>query len=135
MWMPAVEVHNGILGISDVCRCFPRVVRFGIAFPFDQILQCLPSSEASGSDDCFDFEFFLSFDQVRGWFRVVETIDFVLLVGRESTSMENIVDALPAVGQFQPKVDSSDGVCNFKWPKVFGSEFLRGVVSVDILSI
>ena len=38
--------------------------------------------------------------------------------------MEDVMNALPAVGQFQFEVDSSDGVDNFKWPKAFGSQFL-----------
>ena len=49
--------------------------------------------------------------------------------------MEDVVNALPAVGQFQLKVDSFDGVDNFKWPKMLGSEFLRGMISVDVFSI
>ena len=75
-------------------------------------------SEVSGSDNCFDFKFFLPFDQVRGWFEVVRAIDFIFLVGHELTS---IVNVLLAVGQFQLKVDSSNNVNNFKWPKLFGS--------------
>ena len=55
-------------------------------------------SEASGSDNCFNFKFLLLFNQVWGWFGVIGAIDFVLLVGRESTSMEYVVNALLAVG-------------------------------------
>ena len=89
----------------------------------------------SGSNNCFNFEFFLPFDQVRGWFGIVGAIDFVLPIRSESTSIEDIMNVLLAVGQFQLKVDCSDSINNFKWPKVFGSEFLRGMVSVDVLSI
>ena len=77
-----------------------------------------------GPDNRFDFELFLPFNQVRGRFRIVWAIDFVFLIGRESTSMEDIVNMLPAIRQFQLKVDSSNCVNNFKWPKMFGSEFL-----------
>ena len=92
-------------------------------------------SKVSGSDNCFDFKFFLPFDQVRGQFGIVWAIDFVLLVECELTSMEDVVNALPAVGQFQLKVDSFNGVDNFKWTKMLGSEFLRGMISVDVFSI
>ena len=50
-----------------------------------------------GSNDCFNFEFFLPFDQVRGRFRIVRAIDFVFLVGHKLTSMEDVVNVLPAV--------------------------------------
>ena len=66
----------------------------------------------------------MPFYQVRGQFRIVGAIDFVFLVRCESTSMEDVMNALLAVGQFQFEVDSSNGVNNFKWPKAFGSQFL-----------
>ena len=34
------------------------------------------------------------------------------------------MNALPAIRQLQLEVDSSNGVDNFKWPKVLGSKFL-----------
>ena len=49
--------------------------------------------------------------------------------------MEDIVNVPPAVRQFQLEIDSSDGVNNFKWSKVFGSQFLQGIINVDVLSI
>ena len=45
------------------------------------------------------------------------------------------MNVLLAVGQFQLEIDSSDGIDNFKWPKAFGSQFLRGVIGVDVFSI
>ena len=68
----------------------------------------------SGFDNCFDFEFFLPFNQVRDWFGVIRAIDFVFLIWHELTSMKEIMNALPAVRQFQLKVDSSNSINNFK---------------------
>ena len=89
----------------------------------------------SGSDDFFNYKFFFPFDQVWGQFGIVGAVDFILLIGCESTSVEDVVNALPAIGQFQLEVDSSNGVDNFKWPKALGSQFLQGVVGVDVFSI
>ena len=133
--MPSVEVVYGFFGICDVSHGFPRVIRFRIALLFDQILQGLLSSEALGSNNFFDFEFFLPFDQVWGWFRVVRAVDFVFFVGCEPTSIEDIVNVLPAVWQFQLEVDVSYSVSDFEWPKAFGSEFLRWVIGVYALPI
>ena len=77
----------------------------------------------------------MPFNQVRGQFGIVGAIDFVLLVGHESTSMEDVMNALPAVGQLQLEVDGSYSVSNFKWPKSLGSKFLQGMIGADVLSI
>ena len=88
------------------------------------VLQSLSLSEVLGSDNCFDFEFLLPFNQVMGQFGIVEAIDLVLLIGYELTSVEDIVNVLLAIGQFQLEVDGSNGVSNFKWSKALGSQFL-----------
>ena len=67
-----------------------------------------------GSDNFFNFKFFLPFDQVQGQFWIVGAINFVFLVGRGLGSVEDIINAVPAAKQFQLKVDSSDGVNDFK---------------------
>ena len=51
-----------------------------------------------GSNNFFNFEFFLFFNQVRGQFGVVRAIDFVFLVGCKLTSVEDVVNMLLAVG-------------------------------------
>jgi hypothetical protein len=50
----------------DLIGIFPGVVAFGIALPFDQILQGLAAPPSPVCADLFHFVFFFSINQV-GW--------------------------------------------------------------------
>ncbi len=51
----------------DLISWFPCVVTFGVSLPFDEILKLFRSSELLVCDDSFDFVFFFSINEVRGW--------------------------------------------------------------------
>ncbi len=51
----------------DLISWFPRVVAFGISLPFNEILELFGSSVLSVCDNLFDFVFFFSVNEVRGW--------------------------------------------------------------------
>ena len=51
--------------------CFPRVVRIGVPFPFDKVLELSFTSEVTVINDGLDLVFFGVFDKVRRWPRVV----------------------------------------------------------------
>ena len=55
------------IGGVDLISWFPCVVAFGISLPFDEILKPFRPSELSVCDDSFDFVFFFSINEVRGW--------------------------------------------------------------------
>ena len=48
----------------DVRRGFPRVVRIGISFPFDQILELI--LDTTRIEDVFDFEIFMIILNISG---------------------------------------------------------------------
>jgi hypothetical protein len=56
------DEHGGM----DLIGIFPSVVTFGIALPFDQILQGLAAPPSPVCMDLFHFVFFFSINQV-GW--------------------------------------------------------------------
>ena len=60
---------------------FPCVVAFGVSFPFDEILEAFRSSKVLVCDDLFYFEFFFSFDKVRGWMGKVRAMCGCFMVG------------------------------------------------------
>ncbi len=51
----------------DLISWFPCVVAFGISLPFNEILELFGLSVLSVCDNSFDFVFFFSIDEVRGW--------------------------------------------------------------------
>ncbi len=51
----------------DMVSQLPCVVAFGVSLPFDEILKSFRLSKLSVCDDSFDFVFFFSVDEVRGW--------------------------------------------------------------------
>jgi hypothetical protein len=53
----------GGMGLISV---FPSVVAFGVAFPFDQVLQGLAAPPSPVCADLFHFVFFSSINQI-GW--------------------------------------------------------------------
>ena len=51
----------------DLISWFPCVVAFRISLPFDEILEPFGSSVLLVCDNSFDFVFFFSINEVRGW--------------------------------------------------------------------
>jgi hypothetical protein len=52
---------------TDLIGVFPSVVAFGVARPFDQILQGLGPPPGPMGSDLFHFILFFSIDQIRRW--------------------------------------------------------------------
>jgi len=64
----------------DLVSWLPGIVHFGIALPFDQVLEGLRPSRMSVINDLFDFVFFFSFDEVWRWSRIVRSMCFCLAI-------------------------------------------------------
>ena len=60
--------------------CFPRVVRVGVSFPLDKILELSFTSEMTVINDGLDLVFFGVFDKVWGWPRVVVPVFYGLAI-------------------------------------------------------
>jgi len=55
----------------DLISWFPGIICFRVSYPLDKILESSSPPGAPMINDSFDFIFFLSFDKVRRWPRVV----------------------------------------------------------------
>ncbi len=51
----------------DLVSWFPCVVAFRISLPLNEVLELFGSSVLLVCDNSFDFVFFFSVDEVRGW--------------------------------------------------------------------
>ncbi len=51
----------------DLIHGFPGIVTVRVSLPFDEVLKPFRASELSVCDDSFDFVFFFSINEVRGW--------------------------------------------------------------------
>jgi hypothetical protein len=68
-----------------------------VSFPFEEILQGLLFPVEVVINDGLDLVLVFSFDQFGGWSDVVGSVLWSLLICREETGVEYIVD-LPGVG-------------------------------------
>jgi len=75
-----------------VIRSLPRVIRRGIALPFDEILELTPTPIITVIDDGLDFVFFLAFDQIRWWPREVGAVRSRFFIRQQERSVEHVVD-------------------------------------------
>ena len=88
----------------DQCRCmymvscFPRVVRIGVSFPLDKILELSFTSEMAVINDGLDLIFFGVFDKVWGWPRVVVPVFYGLAIRGQKGCMEYVMDG-PGCGK------------------------------------
>ena len=69
---------------------FPGVFARRVVSPFNEELH-LPVSFPM-SDDCFHFPFFFSFNEVRWWEKVVQSVRVVLLIWGKKAGVEYGVD-------------------------------------------
>ena len=72
--------------------CFPGVVRIGISFPLDKILELSFTSKVTVINDGLDFVFFGVFDKVRGWPRVVGPVFGGFAIRGQEGCMEDVMD-------------------------------------------
>ena len=75
-------VLNQIISMQ-VLNWLPGIVTVRIAPPFDQILQLLLATKISMHEDCFDFPFFFSLNEVRRGSHIIRTVCLSLDIGRE----------------------------------------------------
>src|SRR5882724_12104343 len=87
---PFVEIVDMFLRILQVSLWFPGIVRNGIAFPFDQILQF--SSVNSTIFDLLYFIFFRSFHQIRGRFHEIRSMCLRFLIWHEKSEVKYVMD-------------------------------------------
>ncbi len=64
----------------DLISRFPCVVTFGVALPFNEILELLCSPELSVCNYLFDLIFIFSIDEVRQWSGEVGTMGLCFMV-------------------------------------------------------
>jgi hypothetical protein len=67
----------------------PLVLRIGIALPFDEILQLVPSSEMPQGHDSLHFVFFFSVDKVRWGLIVVGAVELCLAIRGQEVYMKH----------------------------------------------
>ena len=85
----------------------------GVSLPLDSILEGFLFADSSGVHNLFDFEFGFSFNDVRGWFREVWSVELCFDVGSQEGGVEDVV-YFPLVGEFQLVDDVRDFVPDFK---------------------
>ena len=79
---------------------FPCVIRIGVAFPLDKILELSFSSKMTVINDGLDFVFFGVFDKVRRWPRVVSPVFYSFAIRGQEGCVEDVMDG-PGCGKLQ----------------------------------
>lgn len=85
-------------GCVEVFFIYPRVVRWRVTLPSDEVLLLFPSAERPFLEYLFNFPFWFAFYYLRGWFQEIGTMLFRLLIRREERSMEHVVN-VPGWGE------------------------------------
>ena len=70
------------LGCMYGVSWFPCVVAFGVAEPFDKVLESSRASVTSVASYLLHFVFFLSVDKVRWWSGEVRSVSGCFVIGR-----------------------------------------------------
>ena len=70
---------------------FPGVVRFGVPFPLDQVLESSPFPEVAMVSDGLDLIFFFSINDIWGWSREIGSILFRFLIRGQKAGVEDVV--------------------------------------------
>ena len=87
-------------GCVYMVSCFPCVVRIGISFPFDEVLELSFTSEVTVINDSLDFIFFGVFDKVRRWPRVVGPVFCGFTIRGQEGCVKDVMDG-PGGGKLQ----------------------------------
>ena len=82
---------NKFWGMNIVLR-FPSVLSIGVSLSVYSVLFLFLATKKPHHDNCLDFPFRLSFDNVRGWLQVVWSVLFRFLVLRKVGGVEDVVD-------------------------------------------
>ena len=72
--------------------CFPGVVRIGVSFPFDEILELSFTAKVTVINDGLDLVFFGVFDKVRRWPRVVGPMLYGFAIRGQQGCVEDVMD-------------------------------------------
>ena len=81
-----------------VVSCFPCVVRIGVPFPFDEVLELSFTAKVTVIDNGLDFIFFGVFDKVRRWSRVVGPVFCSFAIRGQEGCVEDVMDG-PGCGK------------------------------------
>ena len=82
---------NKFRGVDVVFR-FPSVLSIRVSFPVYSVLFFSLATVKPHPDNCLDFPFRLSFDNIGGWLQVVRSMLFCFSVPRKIRGVEDIVD-------------------------------------------
>ena len=77
---------------EDLFRRFPRVVRIGVPFPFDQILEPSGSPVITVIHNGLHFEFLFPVDKVWGWPRVIGPVLIGFLIRGQQACVKYVMD-------------------------------------------
>ncbi len=66
----------------DLVSWFPGIVCFGVALPFDQVLEGLRPPRMSVINDLLDLVFLFSLDEIWGWSRIVRSVCCCFTIGQ-----------------------------------------------------
>jgi hypothetical protein len=120
------------LGGLQVDHGFPGVIAFGVALPFDQVLQLSFPSMTSVASDGLDFVLFSPFYQFQGWPRVVLAVFFCFDErGKERRVKDRVY--CPLWGQAQPVGHRGDHLSDLEGPMMSGGEFHRPIWKGQVL--
>jgi hypothetical protein len=79
-------------GGEDLVMGFPCVVRFGVAFPLDQVLEFTPLAMMSMVSNGLDFVFLFAVDYLWRGFRKVDPMFLRFAISSQQTRMEHVMN-------------------------------------------
>ncbi len=85
------EFCSQLWSMYVICS-FPGVMCIGVSDPLDPVLEPSGSSRASCSHDLLHLPLWFAFYDVWGWFVVIRSMLFHLLIWSEKRCMEDIMD-------------------------------------------
>ena len=122
------------LGHEYVFGRLPRVVRFGVALPFHQILQFTRAPRSSMTSDGLDFKLLFPLHEVRGQFRKVDPVLIGLLIRSQQGGVKHVMNG-PGCGQLESIGDRRDSFHDREWAMTSGGQFVRLIRKGQVLGL
>jgi len=111
----------------------PLILRVGVSFPFDQILQASSSAEMPRIENLLYFEFFGAIHQVWWWALVIRTMCHGLVIRCEKIDVKHGVNA-PRCGQIKAIVDMRHHLIDPKRTVSSGHKLCHRLIRLEMTS-
>ena len=103
-----MKLPHRVEGVPEVRESLPKVVRFGVSDPLNEILESAFIARGTYVEYPFNFVLWFVVDEVGWRVRVVQTVSFGFDVWDEERGVEDGVDPFPSFVEIETIIDGAD---------------------------